>query len=532
VGRTARRVKETRGEINCRWIEEYCRIPEGRFVGQAVKLRPWQRDIVVGIYDSPTRRAVISFGRKNAKTTLSALLLLLHLCGPEARANSQLFSAAQSRDQAALLFSLAAKIVRLSPDLRQYVSVRDTAKQLFCEELGTLYRALSAEASTAYGLSPVFVVHDELGQVKGPRSELYEALETAAGAQEEPLSIVISTQAPTDADLLSVLIDDAKTGADPKVKLWLFTADEAADPFAEATIRQANPAFGDFLNPVEVLDQAASAKRMPAREAAYRNLVLNQRVNTTTPFVSRVIWDICGGEVDESVFRRNCWIGLDLSSRNDLTALAMVGQDDDGIWHSRLEFFAPRLGVLDRAHRDRVPYDVWAQAGHLTLTEGASIEYGAIATRLCQIFDESEVGEIAFDRWRIDVLMAELSRMGRDLPLVPWGQGFKDMTPALDALEHALLSGKFRHGNNPILRWCAVNAVVTRDAAGNRKLDKSKATGRIDGMVALAMAMGCASRAMAEDDISTAISDPITLRRAERAPANLADLRERREIPL
>ena len=146
MGRPAKRVKPTRGELNCRWIEEYCRIPEGRFVGQAVKLRPWQREIVCGIYDTPTRRAIISFGRKNAKTTLSALLLLLHQCGPEARANSQLFSAAQSRDQAALLFSLAAKIVRLSPDLRQYVSVRDTAKQLYCAELGTLYRALSAEA--------------------------------------------------------------------------------------------------------------------------------------------------------------------------------------------------------------------------------------------------------------------------------------------------------------------------------------------------------------------------------------------------
>src|SRR5690606_23770718 len=144
-------------------------------------------------------------------------LLLLHLCGPEARANSQLFSAAQSRDQASILFALAAKTVRMSPELNSVVTVRDTAKQLFCEELGTLYRALSAEASTAYGLSPVFIVHDELGQVRGPRSELYEALETATGAQDSPLSIVISTQAPNPTDLLSVLIDDAKTGADKRV---------------------------------------------------------------------------------------------------------------------------------------------------------------------------------------------------------------------------------------------------------------------------------------------------------------------------
>ena len=163
-------------------------IPEGRDVGKPVKLRPWQRHEIKRIYDNPhgTRRAILSFGRKNAKTTLTAFLLLLHLCEPEAKANSQLFSAAQSREQAAILFGLAAKIVRMSPTLNPVVLIRDTAKQLACPDLGTLYRALSAEASTAYGLSPVFIVHDELGQVQGPRSELYEALETATGAQEAP----------------------------------------------------------------------------------------------------------------------------------------------------------------------------------------------------------------------------------------------------------------------------------------------------------------------------------------------------------
>jgi phage terminase large subunit-like protein len=494
-----RRVAISRGERNARWIEQHCRIPEGRFVGEPVRLRPWQREIIIGIYDTPTRRAIISFGRKNAKTTLSALLLLLHLCGPEARANSQLFSAAQSRDQAALLFSLAAKVARLSPDLRQYVVIRDTAKQLACPELGTLYRALSADASTAYGLSPVFVVHDELGQVKGPRSDLYEALETAAGAQESPLSIVISTQSPTDADLLSVLIDDAKTGADPKVKLWMWSAPEDADPFAEETIRQANPAFGDFLNATEVLDQAQSAKRMPAREAAYRNLVLNQRINTVTPFISRAVWESCSGEVDEEAFRENAWIGLDLSARNDLTALVMVGKDVDGVWHARAEFFAPETGVRDRSHRDRVPYDVWARDGFLTLTSGGSVAYEEVARRLCELCDDFPVTEIAFDRWRMDVLKAELARMGVDLPMRPWGQGFKDMTPALDCLEHALVTGALRHGGNPVLRMCAANAVVTRDPAGNRKLDKAKATGRIDGLVALAMAMAVAETTESAD---------------------------------
>lgn len=494
----------TRGERNIAWIEKHCRIPEGKFVGKPVKLRPFQRDIVLAIYDSPTRTAIVSFGRKNAKTSLAAFLLILHLCGPEARPNSQLFSAAQSRDQAAILFSLAAKIIRQSPTLMAYVGVRDTAKQLYCQELGTLYRALSAEASTAYGLSPVFSVHDELGQVKGPRSELYEALETAAGAQESPLSIIISTQAPTDADLLSVLIDDAKTGKDPKTKLFLYTAGMEIDPFSEDAMRAANPAYGDFLNADEVKSQAEAARRMPAREAAYRNLVLNQRVNMTNPMISKAVWDACAGEVEMEAFEGEVWIGLDLSARNDLTALVAVAKLGD-VWHVRPEFFAPEVGVKERSHRDRVPYDVWAKEGYLTLTPGASVDYSVIASRLAELCSDFAVREIPFDRWRIDILKTELARLdlSEDLPLVPFGQGFKDMTPAVDAIESLLLNGKIRHGGHPLLTMCAANAVAIRDPSGNRKLDKSKSTGRIDGIVAMAMALGRASCAEPQEEYAS-----------------------------
>lgn len=486
------------------WIETNCRIPEGRFVGQLVKLRSWQRKIICGVYDTPTRRGIVSFGRKNAKTTLAAFLLLLHLVGPEAKANSQLFSAAQSREQAAILFALAAKVVRMSPELRPYVGIRDTAKQLFCPELGTLYRALSAEASTAYGLSPIFVVHDELGQVRGPRSELYEALETAAGAQDEPLSIVISTQAPTDADLLSVLIDDAKTGADPKVKLFLYTAPETLDPFSDEAIIAANPAYGDFLNAEEVRDQAEGARRMPARESAYRNLVLNQRVNMFSPFIARAVWESCGGDIDFDVFRsRPVYGGLDLSARNDLTALVLVSQDLAGIWHVLPEFWTPEIGLRDRAHRDRVPYDQWAQQGLLHTTPGASVDLSFVAQRLQEISSEMDLRAIAFDRWRMDYLTAELNSIGLDhtvvhklegeeipdgLVLIKHGQGYLDMSPSLDGLEGELMNKRMRHGGHAVLTMCAANAVAERNAVGERKLEKSKSTGRIDGMVALCMA--------------------------------------------
>lgn len=483
--------KLSRGKRNIQWIERHCKIPEGKFVGQNVELRPWQRKIIRSIYDDSTRRAIISFGRKNAKTTMSGFLCLLHLCGPEAKPNSQLYSAAQSRDQAAILFNLMAKMIRMSPELSSVIAVRESAKQLFCSELGSLYRALSAEASTAYGLSPVFIVHDELGQVVGPRSQLYEALETAAGAQEEPLSVVISTQAPTDADLLSVLIDDAATGQDPETKLFLYTADESEDPFSVKSLRAANPAYGDFLNAKEVRRQAADAKRMPARENDYRNLILNQRVSRVSPFVSQAVWKSCGEKPRAADFENQVVMGLDLSQRVDLTALVYVGRGEDSQFSVRCEFFAPEDGVADRSIRDRVPYDLWAKQGHLILTPGKTVGYGYVAKRIVEVCDEHNVTEIKFDRWGIPELRTQLGLLNADdLPLEPHGQGFKDMTPALNALEEELLNGRIRHGNHPVLTWCAANAIITLDPAGNRKLDKKKSTGRIDGMVALAMAVG------------------------------------------
>jgi len=167
---------------------------------------------------------------------------------------------------------------------------------------------LSAEASTAYGLSPSFVVHDELGQVRGPRSELYEALETAAGAQENPLSVIISTQAPTDADLLSMLIDDAKAGHDPRTLVSLYTAPPEEDPFERAVIAKANPALGNFLNARGVMAMAEDARRMPARENEYRNLVLNQRVESSNPFVRPAQWKACDAAVLAPSAVRPTWL--------------------------------------------------------------------------------------------------------------------------------------------------------------------------------------------------------------------------------
>lgn len=481
--------KLTRGQRNIAWIEQHCRIPEGKFVGQPVKLTTKQKKWVRRIYDTPTRTFILSMARKNAKTALASFLLLLHLCGPEARPNSQLFSAAQSRDQAAILYALAAKVVRMSPDLSAVVEPKESAKMLICPELGTVYKALSADASTAYGLSPVFVVHDELGQVKGPRSELYDALETASAAQEQPLSIIISTQAPTDADLLSLLIDDGLTGADPRIKVELCTAPLDVDPFSVKAIKAANPHFDDFMNKEEVFRQAQDAKRMPTREASYRNLILNQRVEAKSPFITRAVWQECGAN-PEDIEGRDVYGGLDLSSVSDLTALVLVTADGD----VHPTFWLPGEGLSEKARADRVPYDVWARQGLLQTTPGRAIEYEFIAEHLRGVFDRCNVRALAFDRWGMRHLRPWLVKAGfteEELSrFIDFGQGFQSMTPALRSLEEMILGKKLRHGDHPVLAMCAANAVVVKDPAESRKFTKAKASGRIDGMQALAMAVG------------------------------------------
>ncbi len=428
-------------------------------------------------------------GRKNAKTTFAAFLLLLHLVGPEAVYNGHLFSAAQSRDQAAILFALAAKMVRMAPELSKWVAIREASKQLHCAEIGTLYRALSAEASTAYGLSPCFIVHDELGQVSGPRSELFEALETAGGAQTSPLSVIISTQAPTDADLLSTIIDKALAEPDPRVKVVLYSAPLDAPPFAEATIRAANPHFKEFMNREEVLRMAEEARRLPAREASYRNLILNQRVEANDPFVTRAVWGE-NAEPPKPLAGRPIYIGLDLSEVSDLTCAVLLTEDGDVV----PTFWLPEEGLAEKARADRVPYDVWHRQGFLRTTPGRAIEYEFVAQWLFEIFSTHDVRAVAFDRWNMRHLRPWLSKAGfTEAQLerfVEFGQGFVSMSPALRAVESKLLARKYRHGNHPVLTMCAGNAKVLRDPAGNRKFTKQKSRGRIDGMVALAMAEG------------------------------------------
>jgi phage terminase large subunit-like protein len=487
------------------WIEERVIVAEGKRIGQPFLLDDWQKAEIVRIYDNPhgTRRAILSVARKCGKTGLASVLLLVHLIGPKARPNSQLYSTAQSREQAALIFAMAAKIVRMSPRLRDSVIIRESVKQLYCPDLGTMYRALSAETSTAYGLNPVFCIHDELGQVRGPRSSLYEALETATGAQEEPLSIIISTQAAADVDLLSVLIDDALAGHDPRVVCKLYTAPLTADPFNAETIKLANPAFNTFLNAKEVLAMAEDARRMPSREAEFRNLILNQRVEAVSRFISPTEWQACATPVGDITQCNEVYGGLDLSEVADLTALVLIGKIK-GVWHVRCWFWFPGENIYDRARIDHVPYDRWEKDGFLETMPGAALKYDQLARRIDEILKQHKgLKKIAFDRWGFSQFKQWLSLAGWtetriEQKWVEFGQGTQSMSPALRELESRIKDREIAHGGNPVLTMCCANAVVVGSKEGeikdssNRKLSKKKSSGRIDGIVALAMAIGVA----------------------------------------
>ncbi|MFZ2541951.1 MAG: terminase TerL endonuclease subunit [Gallionella sp.] len=491
--------KLTRGERVCEFISEYCLTPEGEHVGQPIKLAKFQRKFILAIYDNKagTRRAYLSLARKNGKTALIAGIVLAHLVGPEAKQNSQIISGARSREQASQVFNYASKMVQLSPRLSALVRITPSAKTMAGLPLNTEYRASSAEAKTAMGGSPVLAILDEVGQVKGPQDDFVDAITTSQGAHESPLLIAISTQAAEDGDLFSIWLDDAKNSGDPRIVSHVYEAEKGADVMDKSGWKAANPALGIFRNLDDLAEQAKQASRMPSAENTFRNLCLNQRVSTVSPFISVDVWRLCGGMVgdygDVPVYA-----GLDLSARTDLTALVIVGKIA-GTWHVTPHFWTPENGLIERSKRDRVPYDVWVRQNYLRTTPGSTVDYSFVAQDIAAILGNLNVQSIAYDRWRIALLQKEFDTEGIDLPLKEFGQGYRSMSPALDILEGELLNARVAHGGHPVLTMCAANAVVSKDPAGTRKLDKNRATGRIDGMVAMAMAFGASAEAQVEE---------------------------------
>lgn len=449
------------------------------------------------------RRAILSIARKNGKTALIAALVLAHLVGPEAIQNGEIYSAANDREQAAQVFKTAAQIVRADPELLALLKITDSTKTIACYGNGSFYRAISAEAGTKHGLNPSFVIFDELAQAKS--RELYDVLDTSMGARAEPLFATISTQSNDPEHILSKLIDDGLTGEDPTIVCHLYAADEECQLDDEAQWRKANPALGDFRDRSDLAASIGKALRMPAEEPKVRNLYLNQRVAPLASLISRAEWMACRGDA-EFHDGEDVYLALDLSKVIDLTALVMVSASEP----ARVRPFAwkPEAFLEEHAHRDfgrgSGRYAEWVKAGHLLTTPGRTVDKEAVARHIAELCGRYHVLGMAYDRWRIDDLLKEFDRIGfaawqdgekgDGLRLVPWGQGFRDMSPAIDALEQAVIDGKLVQPGNPVLTWNMANAVSTTDPAGNRKIDKDKARFRIDLAVALAMAIGLKAR--------------------------------------
>lgn len=491
----------TRAERNMAFCERYLRVPEGDKVGKPLVFDEFQERFFYSVYDNPvpTRRAYMSMARKNGKTGTIACINLVHIVGPEAKQNSRIQSGALSREQASEVFNYASKMVLLSPEIRGLIRIIDSSRTIIGLPLNVTYRAIAAEAKTTMGGSPIVAILDEVGQIKGPQDDFIDAVETSQGAYEEPLLIAISTQSAEDSDLFSVWLDDAKESKDPSIVAHVYTAPKGCDLLDEKAWYAANPALGSFRSRPDLEGIMSKAARMPSAANTARNLNLNQRVSTVSPFISRDVWEANSGFIDIREADK-VYGGLDLSSRKDLTAFVLVGKIGD-IWGQMSWFWTPEQGLADRAKADRMPYLEWVKQGYLRTTPSATVDYGYVAQELAEILEDyPNLEAIAFDRWRIDIFKKELERIDLvSLPLIEFGQGYKDMAPALDDYEGVLLNGSLRHGDNPVMTMCAANAVVTKDPAGNRKLDKHKATGRIDGMAAATMAMGAAHKDIAEE---------------------------------
>ena len=476
------------------FAEHYLRVPEGADVGQPLHLAPFQEAFIYAIYDNPkvTRRAYLSISRKNGKSALIAALLLAHIVGPEAHQNSQIISGAMSRDQAALVWGLADKMIKQNGELAFLCHTTHSAKRIIGKTRNIEYRAISADASTAHGLSPVLAILDEVGQIRGPTSPFIDAITSSQGAHKDPLLVAISTSAPSDADMFSLWCDDAERSGDPHTVCHVYKADEGADLLEKRQWKKANPALGLFRGEKDLEEQLKQAARLPSQEATARNLLLNQRVAQVSLWLAPGPWKACALAPDMDVFRRNpVACGLDLSARTDLTAAVIAAADDDGTVHIIPFVYTPMVGLEDRAKRDRAPYDAWVRDGRMIAVPGASVDYDFVVEHLRLALEDADIvlSSIEFDRWRWEIFQQAAQQKGlRFGQINPVGQGFRDISPRMEAFESLVLAGKLRHGGHPLLNMAVANAVAVKDPSGNRKLDKAKSTLRIDPLIAAVMA--------------------------------------------
>ena len=508
-------------------------IPSGKHAGKKFKLDKFQKKFIKAIYEPHSysegelkrivRNAIFSIARKNGKTALIAALVLVHLVGPEAEINNEIYSAANAIKQAAQVFKYARQFVEASPELSTLLRVIPSTKTISCYANGSSYTALSREAGTEHGSNPGLVIYDELAQAKD--MELFEVLDSSMGARHEPLMIVISTQSKDPQHILSQMIDDGLSSEDPTTVCHLYAVpdgeDDDYDIYDPKVWKMANPALGSFMALDYISAKAKRAARMPSFENSFMNLHLNMRVDNKSPLITRRDWQACKGKRDLLIHGEKIYLGLDLSSKTDLSALVAISAEDG----DRVEswFWKPKELFEEHQKRDRAPYIKWEKEGWIIAAPGKVIDYDHIALKLIELNNNYEIVGMSYDRYRIDFLLKDLLNLeiecykdgegSEGIRIVPFGQGYVSMAPAIDEMETSIIDEQFQHNGNPVLTWNFSNAVALSDPAGNRKLDKQKARFRIDGAVATVMAKGLKAKDMLEPQINIDdfLNDPVSM---------------------
>ena len=466
---------------------------QGPLAGKSFGLSDWQyRDIIQPLFGTlrpdglrQYRTSYIEIPRKNGKSSLCAGIAL-YLLLADSEQGAEIVSAAADREQASIVFDLAARMVQSSKLLSEQCTV---LRKEIVTKTGNRYRALSAESYTKHGMNCSSIIFDELHAQ--PNRELWSVLTTSVAARLEPLTLAITTAGHDRASLCYEMNGYARGVLNGSIKdssflPVLYAADEKDDWKLESTWRKANPGYGVSVRPEYLAQAAAEAAMSPAKELAFRRLHLCQWTDTVTRWLSFDDWDRCQQPKPE-LAGRPCYGALDLSSTQDLSAFVLAFPLDDGsIW---IEPFcwAPRGVLKQRERSNRMRYDQWVASGHLQLTDGDVIEYDEVYGQIKRLAQTYQINDIAIDRWNCAQLAQQMQSDG--LQVVAFGQGYASMSPAAKDFETLLASRKLRHGGNPVLRWCLGNCSIESDAAGNIKPSKSKSSEKIDGLVASIMAV-------------------------------------------
>jgi len=493
------------GQRAVRWINNLTHT-NGEWAGQPFRLRPWQEQkIIRPLFGTLTpegirqyRTCYVEIPRKNGKTELAAAIALYLLLG-DGEAGAEVYGAAVDLEQASLAYHVASRMIHNDAELLRRVEIIPSRRRIVHHASGSVYRAIPADAPSSHGYNASGLIYDELQAA--PNRELWDVLTTSMGSRRQPLTFVITTAGWDRHSIcweLHQYAEKVRDGIiqDPTFLPVLYGAPQEADWLDEAVWRRANPALGDFRSLEEMRTAAKQAREMPGRQSAFQRLYLCQWTEADRPWLDLRRWDAGNLPVDQDALRgRPCYGGLDLSTTTDLTAFVLLFPRD-GTGYDVLPFFwAPAEKIRERTHRDRVPYELWVREGFLEATEGNVVDYDRIRQRLRALAERYRIQEIAYDRWNASQLVTQLQEDGATM--VPIGQGFATMTAPTKELEKVILGETLRHGGHPVLRWCAANTVAEEDAAGNIKPSKRKSTDRIDGIVALIMAL---DRAMRQGD--------------------------------